>query len=363
MSDESEAVASAYGLRDRNSTTDQLRAEAERLKVCASNEAAAAESLRRECHHLRKDLREIAAGCGVGCPDEAEAKRRIITIRTERDQLKAEVERLKIDASNQAAAAETARRERDAETKRADEAAEWKKTAENQNRLWSRECTRRVEAEAKHEEANEEVARLTKEVDLAQQATLKQVRQLALVETERDQLKAEVERLSKGYHETCFAKLEAEQAHGRKLDHALTALRTGIRASYAQEFEVDDTSPVGDLIRHAFVTLAYRSMKIRKLEAQLKEAKANEAVCHCGALLSEHTQSDNHGAVPMVHPCPNQPPEVPTPAWFHAVANAIDRYGEAGHLGKHVEDGPCRSCTAARAADDLRRLAVKLEGQ
>lgn len=248
-----------------------------------------------------------------------------------------QVDQLKTEASNHAAAAETVRRERDAETKRADEVTAerdevhallikalpepsiaanlsrpviaagmlrdayegWKKAAENQNRLWSRECTRRVEAEAQCEEAN------------------------------------------------------------RKLE----ALHTGIRASYAQEFEPDDQSPVGDLIRHAFVTLADRSVRIRKLEAQLKESKANEAVCHCGTLLSKHTQTDNHGATPMVHPCPNLPPEAPTPAWFHAVANAIDRYGEANRFGKHVEDGPCLSCTAVRAADHIRRLAVKLEGQ
>lgn len=293
-----------------------------------------------------------------------------------------QVDQLKTEASNHAAAAETVRRERDAETKRADSVTAerdevhallikalpepsiaatlsrpviaagmlrdayegWKKAAANQNRLWSRECTRRSDAQAQCEEANKEVARLTKEIDLAQQATLKQVR-------ENDQLKAEVERLSKGYHESCFARIEAAQARSGQLDRALTALHTGIRASYAQEFEPDDQSPVGDLIRHAFVTLADRSVRIRKLEAQLKESKANEA------------QTDNHGATPMVHPCPNLPPEAPTPAWFHAVANAIDRYGEANRFGKHVEDGPCLSCTAARAADHIRRLAVKLEGQ
>ena len=42
-------------------------------------------SLQVETNGLRQDLQEIAAGCGVGCADRDEAKRRIINIRIERD--------------------------------------------------------------------------------------------------------------------------------------------------------------------------------------------------------------------------------------------------------------------------------------
>ncbi len=48
-----------------------------------------------ELESLRKDLCKIAEGCGVGHPDIEESKRRIIAIREERDELRAEVERLR----------------------------------------------------------------------------------------------------------------------------------------------------------------------------------------------------------------------------------------------------------------------------
>lgn len=50
----------------------------------------------RERDGLRRDLCEIAKGCGVGVPDEAEAKRRIITIRAERDAAQARVGALEL---------------------------------------------------------------------------------------------------------------------------------------------------------------------------------------------------------------------------------------------------------------------------
>lgn len=43
--------------------------------------------------------------------------------------------------------------------------------------------------------------------------------------------------------------------------------------------------------------------KVRALEAQLATSQANEAVCHCGSLVTEHTQSDNHGPVEREYPC------------------------------------------------------------
>lgn len=146
-----------------------------------------------------------------------------------------------------------------------------------------------------------------------------------------------------------------------QLNARLRDLIKGIRASYAQEFEPDDQSPVDDLIRHAFVTLADRGMKIRKLEAQLKESKANEAICHCGALLSDHTQSDNHGGVPTAPLCPNQPPATPTKGWFNRAAEVIEGYSKAGHFGEHIPDRPCALCHAASTVDRLRRMAAHLE--
>lgn len=77
----------------------QLIADSEAAAVAGQN-AVIAEWLGRvntvtaERDRLRKDLCEIANGCGVGVPDQEEAKRRIIAIASERDQLRAEVERL-----------------------------------------------------------------------------------------------------------------------------------------------------------------------------------------------------------------------------------------------------------------------------
>lgn len=45
-----------------------------------------------------------------------------------------------------------------------------------------------------------------------------------------------------------------------------------------------------------------------ELEAVRKERDdaRSDAVCHCGALMHEHTLSDNHVAKPMEHRCPNE---------------------------------------------------------
>jgi len=68
-------------------------------------------------------------------------------------------------------------------------------------------------------------------------------------------------------------------------------------------------------VRWKWVMNGIQNMKLELEEAKaqlvvahekLIEAKKNEAVCHCGALFSEHTQSDNHGPVAMEHPCPNE---------------------------------------------------------
>lgn len=70
----------------------QLVADSEERAV----EAIASERdiYQREAYHLRKDLCEIAAAFGIGVPDSEEAKKRIIAVKTERDQLRAECERL-----------------------------------------------------------------------------------------------------------------------------------------------------------------------------------------------------------------------------------------------------------------------------
>jgi hypothetical protein len=52
--------------------------------------------LNRYSENLRRDLCEIAKGCGVGVADQEEAKKRIIAIAVERNELSAEVERLKL---------------------------------------------------------------------------------------------------------------------------------------------------------------------------------------------------------------------------------------------------------------------------
>jgi hypothetical protein len=50
---------------------------------------------------------------------------------------------------------------------------------------------------------------------------------------------------------------------------------------------------------------AVRKSNYDALAVELEKAKANEATCHCGLLMSEHTQFDNHSAVEMRQPCPN----------------------------------------------------------
>lgn len=46
----------------------------------------------------------------------------------------------------------------------------------------------------------------------------------------------------------------------------------------------------------------------KRVEQDVKEInrlKGLESVCHCGALISDHTQSDNHVFVAVVERCPN----------------------------------------------------------
>lgn len=68
-----------------------LRAQVERKRaeVIAVEDRLFAREAERD--NLRRDLCEIAEGCGVGVSDQAEAKRRIIAIRTERDTARAEL--------------------------------------------------------------------------------------------------------------------------------------------------------------------------------------------------------------------------------------------------------------------------------
>ncbi len=74
--------------------------------------------------------------------------------------------------------------------------------------------------------------------------------------------------------------------------------------NYVSDLE-DESDPDALLAVH-MSAVADSNEEVRKLKAQLEESRKNEAVCHCGALFSEHTQSDNHGAVGMEHPCPNE---------------------------------------------------------
>ena len=74
--------------------------------------------------------------------------------------------------------------------------------------------------------------------------------------------------------------------------------------NYVSDLE-DENDPDALVAVHMSAT-ADSNEEIRKLKAELEESRKNEAVCHCGALFSEHTQSDNHSAVGMKHPCPNE---------------------------------------------------------
>ena len=61
--------------------------------------ASERDTYQREAYHLRKDLCEIAAAFNVGVPDSEEAKKRIIAVKAERDQLHATLERTTIAAA------------------------------------------------------------------------------------------------------------------------------------------------------------------------------------------------------------------------------------------------------------------------
>jgi hypothetical protein len=76
---------------------DKAKADV-RVKEVEKKHHEDVEMLKREADRLRVDLQEIAKGCGVGVPDQEDAKRRIIAIREERDKLKSEVERISSEA-------------------------------------------------------------------------------------------------------------------------------------------------------------------------------------------------------------------------------------------------------------------------
>jgi len=129
-------------------------------------------------------------------------------------------------------------------------------------------------------------------------------------------------------------------------------------------------------VRWKWVMNGIQNMKIKlaKVTKERDEAKKNEAVCHCGALFSEHTQSDNHGPVEMTPPCPNEEKlrdfgvhlshcnfgehkgtckygEDNCPALSEGwrwIGNAINRYGELreelGELHEHSEDSLKELC-------------------
>jgi len=51
-----------------------------------------------------------------------------------------------------------------------------------------------------------------------------------------------------------------------------------VREAFTQEFGEEDNSPLIDLVRHAFVTLATRSTEKRKLERALRQVRDAVAV-------------------------------------------------------------------------------------
>lgn len=111
-------------------------------------------------------------------------------------------------------------------------------------------------------------------------------------EAERDQLRAEVER-EKARADRAEARMSVIDAANRSPDPCAwerlkdaavraTSERDQMRAEVEREKERAD-----------------------KAEAALAVSRQHEAMCHCGVLLSEHTQSENHGAVQMDPPCPD----------------------------------------------------------
>lgn len=85
------------------------------LLLIADSEARAVEAVastrdtyQRDAYYLRKDLCEIAAAFNVGVPDGEEAKKRIIAVKAERDQLRAEVRKLQEQIGQQLAACDCA---------------------------------------------------------------------------------------------------------------------------------------------------------------------------------------------------------------------------------------------------------------
>jgi len=120
------------------------------------------------------------------------------------------------------------------------------------------------------------------------------------------------------YYDAALAKAQEDSANWkREYDGAITSngrLAAEVNANRAKTTDMLNRILVGigrpktcdslECIADDLIIAQYRD-DVAALKAQLSESRKNEAVCHCGALLSEHTQSDNHGAVPMDHPCPN----------------------------------------------------------
>jgi hypothetical protein len=91
----------------------------------------------------------------------------------------------------------------------------------------------------------------------------------------------------------------------------LDAARKDLAALCRRENELrDPTLSIGDKCALVHVPmsrcvnhLSSAIARIEKLEEALTRAQ-NDAVCHCGSPVSEHSWGDGHMPVPMEHPCP-----------------------------------------------------------
>ena len=110
------------------------------------------------------------------------------------------------------------------------------------------------------------------------------------------------------------------------------------------------------------VTDAYKA-KVEQAQSDLAQARAeleavrrerddarSDAVCHCGALMHEHTLSDNHVAKPMERRCPNE-------ACISRLEGVRDRLLDTMKLGHHAICGhhhdQTHYCRAPLLRDEL----------
>jgi len=100
-------------------------------------------------------------------------------------------------------------------------------------------------------------------------------------------------------------------------DHARLTQELSVRASDITRSQANELQDVLRTLAPSGVALITSARQLVELyekqqttlaerDAEIERLKQDEAVCHCGLRISEHTQMDNHSPVEMKLPCPNE---------------------------------------------------------